>query len=51
MLRAMKKALAISYADLYTDQSCLANRCSTCAYQQMAVLGIVVMILGFSPRK
>lgn len=50
VLRRIKKALAISYADLVmSDLS--HNYSLLCTHQQMAVLGIVVIIRGFSPRK
>jgi hypothetical protein len=46
---AMKKALAISYADLTSQFH--QSRLISDAYQHMAVLGMVVTMRGFSPRK
>ena len=51
VLLRMKKALAISYADLCNVRSILVAVSKLKTYQQIAVLGMVVMIRGFRPRK
>lgn len=51
VLLRMKNAFAISYADLCLDQRVAVQSVWSGAYQQMAVLGIVVIIRGFNPRK
>ena len=50
-LRAIKKAFAISYADLRTMSATIRTALWNLYYQHMAVLGIVVTILGFRPRR
>lgn len=51
VLLRMKKALAISYADLCSVRSIPVAVSKLKTYQQIAVLGMVVMIRGFRPRK